>query len=266
MRIGGALIIIAAWVRASPAAAAEVDEPICADRPGLATPTCTVPAGMVQVETALVGWTRDRSGGVRSDEVSIGGSAIKLGITGRAHVELVVAPFVRSRVREQGGRQTASGFGDLTIAAKYRLTSEESPVQVAVRPYVKIPAAKRSLGNGRVEGGIVVPIGYAIPGSPLSLAITPQLDLVADSDGSGYHFAASQVVGVAFPLSERLSASAEGLASWDWDKDGTVRQYAAGGSLAYLVSNDVQIDAGMGIGLNRDTPDVHLYGGFAIRF
>ena len=266
MRIGGALIASAALFLGSAPAAAADEEPICADRPGLATPTCTVPAGMVQVETTFIDWTRDRSGGVRSDETSIGDSAIKLGLTGRAHVELIVAPFVRSRVSEDGRRQTASGFGDLTVAAKYRLTSEESPVQVAVRPYVKIPAAKRSLGNGKVEGGVVVPIEYAIPRSPLSLAISPQLDLVADGDGSGHHFAATQVVGLAFPLSERLSASAEGLVSWDWDKDGTVRHYAAGGSLAYLVSNDVQLDAGANFGLNRNTPDVQLYTGFAIRF
>mgnify|MGYP006203262925 CR=1 FL=1 len=51
----------------------------------------------------------------------------------------------------------------------------------------------------------------------------------------------STAVGLAFPLSERLSASAEGLVSWDWDSDGTVRHYAAGGSLAFLVSDDVQL-------------------------
>lgn len=265
VRLGGALIASAALFLGSAAAAAGED-PICADRPGLATPTCTVPAGMVQVETTFVDWTRDRSAGVRSDETSIGDSAIKLGLTDRAHVELVVAPFVRSRVREDGGRETASGFGDLTLAAKYRLTSDESPVQVAVRPFVKIPTAKSSLGNGRVEGGLVVPIEYAIPGSPLSLAISPQLDLVDDGDGSGHHLAATQVVGVAFPLSERLSASAEALASWDWDRGGTVRQYAAGGSLAFLISNDVQLDAGANIGLNNASPDVQLYSGIAFRF
>lgn len=265
MRFGGALIASAALFLGSAAAAAD-GEPICADRPGLATPTCTVPAGMAQVETTFVDWTRDRSGGVLSDETSIGDSAIKFGLTDRAHVELIVAPFVRSRVREEGGRDTASGFGDLTLAAKYRLTSDGSPVQVAVRPFVKIPSAKRSLGNAKVEGGIVVPIEYAIPGSPLSLAVSPQLDLVADGDGSGHHLAATQVAGLAFPLSERLSASAEALVAWDWDEDGTVRQYAAGGSLAFLVSNDVQLDAGANAGLNRDTPDVQLYTGFAIRF
>lgn len=221
---------------------------------------------MVQVETTFAGWTRDRSAGARSDETSIGDSAIKLGLSDRAHVELVVAPFVRSRVRDDGGRETASGFGDLILTVKYRLTSDESPVQVAVRPFVKIPTAKRSLGNGRVEGGLVVPIDYAIPGSPLSLAITPQLDLVADGDGSGHHLAATQVVGLALPLSERLSASADVLASWDWDKDRTVRHYAAGGSLAYLISNDVQIDAGMVVGLNRDAADLELYSGLAFRF
>lgn len=265
MRLGGAFIASAALFLGSAAAAAD-EEPICADRPGLATPTCTVPAGMVQVETTFIDWTRDRSGGVRSDDISIGDSAIKLGLTDRAHVELIVAPFVRSRVREDGGRETASGFGDFIVAAKYRLMSDGSPVQIAVRPFVKIPTSKRSLGNGKVEGGIVVPIEYEIPGSPLSLAISPQLDLVADGDGSGHHLAATQVAGLAFPLSERLSASAEVLVSWDWEQDSTVRQSAAGGSLAFLVSNDVQLDAGVVVGLNREAADLELYSGLAFRF
>lgn len=265
MGFGG--IVIAALIGMSaPPAAAAGEEPICADRPGLATPTCTVPAGMVQVETTLVDWTRDRSGGARSDEIRIGDTALKLGLSDRLHVEFLVSPYARVSVRDGAVRERASGFGDLGVAAKYRLTRDDAPVQVAVRPFVKIPTAKRPLGNREVEGGLIVPIEYALPGSPLSLTLGPQLDVNADGDGSGHHLATAQVIGVGLPLSSRLSVTAELWGYWDFDPAGTVRQYALGGSAAYLLTNDVQLDAGVNLGLNRDTPDLQVYSGIAFRF
>lgn len=265
VRLGGTLFG-AVLASAASAAWAQEAEPICADRPGLATPTCTVPPGKVQVETTFVAWASDRSAGVRTDELAVGESALKLGLTDRFHVEMVVSPYVRSRVREGGFSETVSGFGDLLLAAKYRLTRDDLPVQVAVKPFVKIPTAKRTLGNGKAEGGIVIPIAYAIPGSQLSLGLSPELGLVADGDGAGHHLAMAQVAGLGIPLSPRLSVSVEAAAAWDWDPAGTVRQYALSGSAAYLLSNDVQLDAGAVVGLNRETPNLEVYSGIALRF
>lgn len=262
----GAPIALALAAAASPGPAAEAPDPICADRPGVATPTCTVPVGMVQVETTLVDWTRDRTGGVRSDALAIGESAVKLGLTDRLHIEARVAPFVRSRVRDGAARETASGFGDIGIAAKYRLTSDAAPVQVAVRPFVKLPTAKSALGNGKVEGGVSLPISFALPGAGLSLTLGPELGLVADGDGSGNHLATAQLASLGVPLGPRLGASAEIWANWDFDPAGTTRQYGVAGSLAYLVSDNFQVDAGVVAGLNQAAPDLQLYSGLAFRF
>lgn len=265
MGIRGTVLAGALLATASPAPAAE-GEPICADRPGVATPVCTVPAGMVQVETTFAEWTGDRSGGAKSESLAIGATAVKLGLTDRLHIQIDVAPYVRERIREAGGRETLSGFGDLGIAAKYRLTSDTAPVQVAVLPFVKIPTARRSLGNGKVEGGLVVPISFALARSGLSLTLGPQIDLIADGDGSGHHLATAQVLSLGIPLGERLSASAEIAGAWDFDPAGTTRQYALAGSLAYLLTSDIQIDAGAQLALNRAAPNVQLYSGLAFRF
>ena len=45
-----------------------------------------------------------------------------------------------------------------------------------------------------------------------------------------------------------------------------MRQASADGSVAYLLSKDVQLDAGANLGLNRNTPDVELYAGVSKRF
>lgn len=253
-------------VALSSASEAADDQPICADRPGVATPTCTVPPGTVQVEIAIVDWVHDRSDAVHADGLAIAQSALKFGISDRFHIELDISPYLRERESNPVTRSTASGFGDMRIAAKYRLSADGSPVELAVLPFLKLPTARRALGNGEVEGGLIVPVSYAIPHSSLSIGLSPELDLAVDGDGSGRHLAMSQVVGLSFPLGRKLSGSAELWGSWDFDPGGTVRQYGLAASGAYLVSNDLQVDAGVAFGVSRDAPDLELYSGLALRF
>jgi hypothetical protein len=246
-------------------AGAADEPPICADRPGKATSACTVPAGHWQVETGLADWTLDKSGGERDASLVIGETTIKYGLTDRSDIEVDVTPWQRATSRGPGFRDSASGIGDVDVIYKQGLTSPEAPVQVTLYPFVKIPTAKRSLGNGK-EGGLKIPIGYTIPKSSLSIGLTPEVDWVTDADGHGHHGAMVQVASLGWAANDRLNLSAEIWGQWDWDPAGTTRQASADGSVAYLLSNSVQIDAGANFGLNRQTPDVELYAGVAKRF
>jgi len=241
-------------------------DPICADRPGKATATCTVPAGHWQVEAGLADWTLQKGAGERDTSLALGETTIKIGLTDRSNIEIDVAPWQRTISRASGERDSASGFGDLNILYKQRLTSAEAAVQVAAMPFVKAPTARHALGNGKWEGGLLLPIGYAIPKSPLGIGLTPEIDLAADADGRGHHAAMAQVASLGWQASQRLNLSGEIWGQWDWDPSGTRRQASADGSVAYLVGSDVQLDAGANFGLNRVTPDVEVYAGVSKRF
>ena len=249
---------------ASRAGAAEV-APICADRPGKANPTCTVPQGMIQIESGLVDWTHDEADGVSADGLVLGATAFKYGLTDRWHVELDVTPYVGVRVHGVGVDESDTSFGDLMVRTKYRLTAGDG-VQVALLPFVKIPTANSKIGNRKVEAGLAVPIDYAIPNSPISVALGPEIDWIADNDGGGHHAAMVQVVGVGLQVAPRLTLGADLWGQWNWDPGGASNQATADGSVAYLVSNSVQIDGGANFGLNRQTPDVELYAGVSKRF
>jgi hypothetical protein len=250
-----------------PSVARAADEqPICADRPGKANPTCTVPVGKVQIESGFFDWTHDNSGGVRTDELVIGSTALKYGVTDRLNLELDVTPYDRVRTEAGGLTDTVSGFGDMYLAAKYRLTDDKAPVQLAAHPFVKIPTASHDLGNGKVEGGVAFLIDGSIPSSPLSFTLGPEVDINADSDGHGYHLGMVQVVSLSAAVLPRLTVAGELWGNWDFDPAGTVRQYSADANVAYLVSNNVQLDAGANFGLNRNTPDLEVYSGIAFRF
>lgn len=260
----GAILLAAMLLGWSGAAAAD-EKPICADRPSKSTGECTVPAGRVQVETGLVDWTRDRSDGVTSELTTFGSSLIKYGIGSNADIEVQLTPLETLSVRD-GAHDHHSSFGDTVLRVKYRLTADDAPFQVALDPFVKLPTANHQLGNGKAEGGLVVPTSAQLGKGPLTLSFDPELDVLADADGHGRHLATQQVVNIGVQVNEQLSLSAELWARWDWDPAGTGKQASADVSAAYVVGKDMQLDAGANFGLNRQTPGVELYTGVSVRF
>ena len=256
----GRILILAAAVTSGTGAMAAGDQPICTDRPSKSTGECTVPAGHWQVETGLIDWTHDPP----SDFTTVGSSLVKAGITDRADIELQITPF--ETLRTSSAHQHDSSFGDLIARVKYRLTPDGAPLQVALDPFVKLPTANHRLGNGRVEGGMLVATSAQLGKSGLTLSLDPELDILADQDGQGRHASMIQVLNLGASLNDKLSVSAELWGQWNWDPAGTERQASADGSIAYLLNNNLQLDAGANFGLNRNTPDVELYSGVSVRF
>jgi len=249
---------------AGAAEAADLD-PICPDRPAKGTGTCTVPAGHAQVETGLVDWTHDRTGGLTGDYTVIGATLLKYGISSRADIELGFVPHETLRLKSGDFHERSSGIGDTVVRTKVRLTNDSSPVQIAIDPYVKIPTAKHDLGNRKVEAGLTVPLALSL-GGPFSLASAPEIDLRSDVDGHGYHPAMTQLIDLGIAASPRLSFTVELWGQWDWNPGTTVKQFSADAAVAYLLSHNAQIDAGANFGLNRQTPDLELYSGVSVRF
>ena len=262
----GHLIILASVGLALASAAAADEQPICADRPGKSTPACTVPKGHWQIETGFADWSLQKDGGERDTSLVIGETTIKYGLTDSSDLEVDVTPWQRATSRGPGFHESATGIGDVRLIYKQMLTRGDAALQVTAMPFVKIPTARRALGNGKLEGGLLVPIDYAIGKSPFSIELTPEVDWAADADGHGHHAAMVQVASLGWQATEKLNLSAEIWGQWDWDPSGTSRQASADGAVAYLLSNDVQLDTGANFGLNRVTPVVELYGGVSLRF
>lgn len=259
----GVAILVLAF--ASAAGAAPADDPICTDRPGKSSSTCTVPKGVWQVESSFADWSLTEADGTRSTSLAIGSTAVKYGLSDSMHVEVAGAPYVRNRERSDDGRTTDSGFGDVTVKVKQRLTAPDAAFSAALVPFVKLPTASRRVGNGKVEGGLVVALSSSIGETPFSLSSSPELDLIADADGGGYHLAAAGGLGLGIAATDRLSLAAELWTGWDWD-EATTRQSSLGGNAAFLITDNLQIDGQIDVGLTRHSADVEISGGVSVRF
>jgi hypothetical protein len=249
-------------VSAAGAAQAQ-DAPICTDRPTKANAVCTVPSGRVQIEIGGIAWSLTDLGGTRTELLTVGASVVKLGLSERSDLQVGFTPYAELRTLN-GSHSRVSGIGDVVVRYKHRFSGPEAPVQVAAIPFVKLPTAAAGLGNGRVEGGLAVPIGFALGRATITLG--PEIDVLADADGHGRHVALVNLVNVSAPIAPRLTLAGELWTSFNFDPDGTAEQASFDAAIAYAASNNLQLDLGANIGLTRDTPDFEGSVGVSLRF
>jgi hypothetical protein len=250
----------------APSFADDATPPICTDRPTKANATCTVPAGSFQVETDIGNTTHDHQASTTTRTINTITPTLKYGIDESTDIQLSWSPRIRIDARDHAGdaRSRTAGHGDTYLRVKHRLVETDS-VSVSIIPFVKAPTATHGVGNDRWEGGIALPVGLPLAGG-FSLTFGPEIDLLADADGSGHHAALVNLVNVSHPLGSRTTLAVE---VWDLvnrDPLGTVRQRSADMAISYLIGPTWQVDVGANIGLTRETPDRQVYVGLSARF
>jgi hypothetical protein len=245
---------------AASSAASAQEAPICTDRPTKANSTCTVPAGAWQVEADGVNWTRNEAGGVTAKTTAFAATTLKYGLTERSDLQVTWTPYVESRVTGAG---EVSGAGDVYVRYKQALVTG-GKTTVSIIPYVKIPTAAESLGNDKVEGGVALPVSFALDG--FTLTFGPQADLLLDADGDGRHLAITNVINLARPIASNVSLIGEIWTSTNFDPADTVTQVSADVAAAWVAAPTLQFDLGANFGLNDNTPDAQLYVGVSKRF
>ncbi|MEA9750720.1 transporter [Xanthomonas campestris pv. raphani] len=262
--LAGVLCGLASQAQAQAQDATEA--PLCTDRPTKANSTCTVPAGAWQLETDIGSYTRDSQPGTRIETSVFTNPTLKYGVSDRIDLQLNWAPQlqVKTTDRATGARSSLSGGGDIYLRMKARFY-ESDTATVAVLPFVKAPTARTGLGNDEWEGGIALPINFALPNS-FSLTFGPEVDWLADSDGSGNHIVVINAINLARPLTPKLSMAVEVWSSINRDPAETIEQYSADIATAYLINPLLQLDVGANFGLNDRNPDAQVYVGLAHRF
>ena len=241
---------------------------LCTDRPTKSTGPCTVDAGHWQVESDIYNWTQQSLGGVTTTTELFTNTTLKLGVTNTLDVEVNIAPYERITTRSGGVTTTAEGVGDLYLRAKWAPIGDDGgSFAFALVPYVKVPTASHSIGNGEVEGGVVAPIQFTLSNN-LQVLFDPEIDVLADASGSGYHANTISLVSLTYPVSKTVNVSAELWGDANFDPSGTVSQASFDLGAAWIPAKqpDLQFDGGVNLGLNKATPGVQAYVGISHRF
>lgn len=239
---------------------------ICTDRPTKSSNACTVDAGHLQYESDLYDGTFQRLHGVTTDTSLVTNPTLKYGVASDLDVEVNIAPYEVVRTRDASGASMLGGVGDLFLRAKYdALGGADGKVQVGFIGSLKAPTARNGIGNGAVEGGLAVPLGFKLS-DKLTLDLTPEADVLLDQDGRGRHAYTQQTVSLSYALPHDMTVYGELAGNWDFDPAGTTHEYFADVAVSWLVTRHFQLDAGANIGLNAAAPGAEVYFGVSQKF
>lgn len=255
-------------VVALPGVAAAQHRDLCAERPGLGTPACTVEPGHVLVETGAIDWTRERDDNGRTDTIGIADTLVRVGVGTATELQVGWPPYGRQRLRDATtGAVTRRGrVGDVMLGVKRNLAEPDGHgLSFALTPFVTLPVGRTPIGAGDWGGGIVAPLTYDLSDA-VQVEFTAEADAAVDEDGHGRHLAYSGVAGVEWDVVEHVELVGEVQAIRDRDPAGRTTQYLAAVSAAWQPSGHIQFDIGTAAGLNHAAPDVSVYGGIAALF
>ena len=262
-----ALFSGASWIAllalAAPAHAQKRE--LSTDRPDQTESPYSVDAGHVQVESELVSHAVTHEAGVTVRETHLMNMNVRVGLTERVDAQLVLLPFVMVRTEDSAGSSSSvEGFGDTAVRAKINLIGNDSgDFALGLLPFVTLPtASEEALRVPRVEYGLAVPMGFALP-ADFALGVMEQVDLVA-GERNDYVVELTQTITIGRALVGDLGAFTELASSLSFE-GGTDASLELHGGLTYGATDDIQLDAGVFGTLLGQGEDVRGFLGLTVR-
>lgn len=231
------------------------------DRPDSTESPFTIEPGHVQVEMDFANYTRDRSAGTTITQWEAAPFNLRLGVAADLEVGIFVTPFQREDERPSAGPGTRShGLGDLVWRTKLNLFGNDGgSTALGVIADVKLPTASGGLGNGKFEAEFILPVAFALPGGWSAGAMT---GVALMHDGTSYQ----AVWGNTFTCGHELAADLAGFLEVTSSAGAGPHVASFNAGLTRRFGRDLQLDAGVNLGLSRQAPDFLIFAGLARRF
>jgi len=230
--------------------------PMSADRPDFTESPYTVDAGAVQMEMSFFDYAK-----AGADHTwTVAPVNLKLGLLNDVDLQFVYDPYAQVTEDEE----TTSGFGD---AFQFRLKmnlwgNDGGETALAIMPFLTVPTGGND--DDHVEGGIILPFGMDLC-EGVGLGLMFETDFVYDTLDDGYDtdFIGTGVIGV--DVSDRVGLYCEGIGIWSTDAAVDFRGILGVGG-TYAINENLQLDAGVNVGLAGDVDDVNIFTGVTVRF
>jgi len=241
------------------------------DRPDLTESPFTVDAGHFQFEMDILNYSYDRYTPARDDtrfeRVSIAPVNLKLGILNNLDLQLVIESYtsIRAHNAQTGEVETHRGFGDIVPRMKFNLWGNDGgDTAMAVMPFVKLPTNQDGIRNSSVEGGVIFPFALNLP-MGFDLGAMTQFNATRDEAGSGHHAEFANSVTVSHDLVGNLGGYLEFYSRVSTETGATwIGSVDVG--FTYGIGENIQLDAGVNVGVTRAADDINPFLGISWRF
>jgi hypothetical protein len=241
------------------------------DRPDKTESAYTLDAGHYQIEMDLLSYTCDRSsaGGehLTTKALAIAPINLKVGVLNNLDLQIIAETYniQRTKDRDTNRSTRVSGFGDLLLRCKTNLWGNDGgPSALSVMPFVKLPTNQHDLGNGALEGGIIFPFAMELP-ADWGFGAQAELDWLQDSTRSDYHGEFINTVTVSHDIVGKLAGYVELFSNLSTERGAKwIATFDFG--FTYAITRDIQLDAGMNVGLTDAADDLNPFLGLSLRY
>ena len=241
------------------------------DRPDKTESAYTVDAGHFQFESDLVAYTHDHDTAAgadnRIDAWSFAAINFKLGLLNKADLQVVVESYNRVRTEDRiaGTVLKQRGFGDVTTRLKYNVWGNDGgSTALAVMPWIKFPSNQDNLGNNAVEAGLIIPLSGELPGG-WGFGVMTEVDFIQNSTDTDYHAEFVNCITFSHDIWGKLGGYIE-FWSLVSTENGSPWVGTLDLGLTYGLTENIQLDAGINIGMTRSAEDLNPFLGVTFRF
>jgi len=247
----------------------ELMREMATDRPDKTESPYTVDAGHYQMEMSLLDYTYDHDNPqeplAQVETFTVMPMNLKAGLLNNVDLQLVFEPYTSERTQDDGEVKRKNGFGDVQTRLKINLWGNDSgSTALAVMPFVKFPTNGANLGNDVVEGGVIIPLAVGLP-NEWNMGVMTEFDMNQNEANEDYHVEFINTITFSHSIVGDLSGYLEFFSKVNKEDDlpwvGTVDA-----GLTYALTKDIQLDAGMNIGVTRLADDVNPFCGLSIRY
>lgn len=237
------------------------DEPLISDRPDFTDASTTVGRGKTQVE---MGYTfyHDRTGGDRIDLHSAPEALFRIGMFAEWFELRLAQNFLSQRTWSGGQATSVSGATDLYVGTKLWLTPQQGVLpELAAAFAMTVPSGASDLTNDRILPQIAMLFSWGVT-SKIDIAGNTFYFSSVDPATSALCTTMAQTMEVVYSPTDELFVYLEWYAYMPSAATSIPLQHYMDTGVAYHVTNDVQIDARVGTGLNEHA--LNMFGGVGL--
>jgi hypothetical protein len=242
-------------------AAHAADEPIATDRPDFVESSDVVGKGRFQLETSIAG-DRSTVDGVKVRTRSTP-TLLRLGVS--EDIELRIETDGRLRATALGVSQ--SGWADTSVGLKWHVADGDEAKGTAGMAWLlhaDLPSGSRAFRGQGVRPSLRFVAEWEFAGG-YNLGVMPGVYRERNDSGSSY------VGGIlAVTLAKSFTEDFRGFVELSGQQLTSKRNggnvITADTGVAYLITKDLQVDAAITVGLNKQSPDFTWTTGVSVRF
>ena len=248
-----------------------LEGPMETGRPDFTESTDAIPTGHAQLEMGYT-FTLDRDGKTRARNHTAPEFLLRLGVASNVELQLGWEGYnwseTRAPAQTRAGRPVRrqewdQGASDFSIGLKYKFAEQEG-----TRPHMGIiavltaPSGSANISGGDVEPEVIFLWAYHVD-DRLSIAGNAGVAIPSDS---GDRFAQGKAsIEFGYSVTDRLGAYAEYFGLYP-NAEHSDAAHSINGGVTYLISDNFQLDARVGAGLNEEADDFFTGIGFAVRW